>query len=46
MVITVARPVRYRLDLATGRATEEELAPITVELPTIDYLRLNGRRWP
>ena len=36
------RPVRYLLDLATGRATEEELAPITVELPTIDYLRLNG----
>jgi beta,beta-carotene 9',10'-dioxygenase len=40
-----ARPVRYRLDLATGRATEQELAPITVELPTIDYLRLNGRRY-
>ena len=40
-----ARPVRYRLDLATGRVTEEELAPITVELPTIDYLRLNGRRY-
>jgi beta,beta-carotene 9',10'-dioxygenase len=40
-----ARPVQYRLDLATGRVTEEELAPITVELPTIDYLRLNGRRY-
>jgi carotenoid cleavage dioxygenase-like enzyme len=37
--------VRYRLDLATGRATEQELAPITVELPTIDYPRLNGRRY-
>jgi beta,beta-carotene 9',10'-dioxygenase len=38
-----ARPMRYRLDLTTGRVTEQELAPITVELPTIDYLRLNGR---
>ena len=40
-----ARPMRYRLDLTTGRVTEQELAPITVELPTIDYLRLNGRRY-
>ncbi|CAB3779506.1 Apocarotenoid-15,15'-oxygenase [Paraburkholderia ultramafica] len=40
-----ARPVRFRLNLATGAATEEELAPVTVELPTIDYSRHNGRRY-
>lgn len=40
-----ARPVRFRLNLATGAAVEEALAPLTVELPTIDYSRRNGRRY-
>ncbi|MFM0504481.1 carotenoid oxygenase family protein [Paraburkholderia caffeinilytica] len=38
-----ARPVRFRLNLVTGKVTEEELAPLTVELPTIDYSARNGR---
>jgi beta,beta-carotene 9',10'-dioxygenase len=38
-----ARPVRFRLNLVTGGASEEALAPLTIELPTIDYSRRNGR---
>jgi carotenoid cleavage dioxygenase-like enzyme len=34
---------RYRLDLATGGCTTEQLADIPFELPRIDYGRLNGK---
>jgi beta,beta-carotene 9',10'-dioxygenase len=39
-----SRPCRFRLNLATGEADEEVLAPVTIELPTINYARYNGRR--
>lgn len=44
---TYARPLRYRVPLAGGAVTEEELSEQPLELPRIDYRRRNGRpyRW-
>ena len=38
-----ARPHRWRLDLTTGRATEEKLFDLISEFPTVDG-RIGGRR--
>jgi beta,beta-carotene 9',10'-dioxygenase len=37
-----AYPYRYRLDMRNGQSTETCIAPVCVELPTVDYADRNG----
>jgi len=39
----LARLLRYRVDLGSGRVAEEELCDAPLELPRIDYRERNGR---
>ncbi len=39
----VARLLRYRIDLGSGRVAEEELCDAPLELPRIDYRERNGK---
>ncbi|HWB69111.1 MAG TPA: carotenoid oxygenase family protein [Solirubrobacterales bacterium] len=39
----LARLLRYRVDLAAGAVSEEELSDAALELPRIDYRERNGR---
>ena len=40
---SLARLLRYRIDLDGGRVAEEELSDALIELPRIDYRERNGR---